>query len=173
MNSVRVALMVSVLALGAPAFAQDTAAPAASAAAPALAAGTAVVDPDGGAVGTITSVDGEFAVVKTDKHEVRLAKTAFAARPEGVSIGLSRDALNASVEQSLGSLDEKLQAGTTVAGAGGNPLGTVASVEGDLVTLKLASGKMVRLPKTGFAPTPTGLMIGMSGADLEAQAGGS
>lgn len=159
----------------------NTAAPAANAAAPAantagqaqISAGAQVSGPQGAPVGTIASVDGDFAVVKTDKHEVRLPKTAFAAGPNGLVIGLSREALNASVEQSLGKLDDVLKAGAAVSGAQGAAVGTVQAVEGDLVTVKLTSGKSVRLPKSGFAPGPNGLVIGLTAQQLEQAAGGT
>lgn len=170
---IRVALLMSALAVAAPAFAQAAPAPAAAAPAqPNVVTGANVVGPDGGPVGTIASVEGDYAVLKTDKHDVRLPKTAFGARPDGLAIGLTREALNAQVEQSMGKLDDLLKPGTAVAGAQGAPLGTVDAVEGDLVTLKLASGKLVRLPKSGFGQGPNGLVIGLTAQQLAAQAGG-
>jgi len=165
--------------------AANTTAPAAATAAPAsnaapqaagqaqITAGAQVSGPQGAPVGTIASVDGDFAVVKTDKYDVRLPKTSFAAGPNGLVIGLSRDALNASVEQSLGKLDDVLKAGASVNGAQGTPVGTVEAVEGDLVTVKLTSGKSVRLPKSGFAPGPNGLVIGLTAQQLEQAAAGA
>ena len=167
---IRVALLAASFLTAAPALAQASPAPAAEAQAN-VAAGATVVDPEGGAVGTIASVEGDYAVLKTDKHEVRLPKSAFGARPDGLAIGLTRDALNAQVEQAAGKLDEALKPGAAVAGAQGNPLGTIDAVEGDLVTVKLSSGKAVRLPKAGFALGPNGLVISLTAEQLEAQAG--
>lgn len=145
-----------------------TAAPAA----PAIAAGANVFGPGGSPVGTIASAGADFAVVKTDKHEVRLPKTAFAARPEGgLVIGLSRDELNASVDQAMAKLAEQMKPGSTIYGTQGGTIGTIDKVEAELVTVKLASGKMVRLPKSGFGPGPQGLVVGFTVEQLEAQAG--
>lgn len=148
------------------------AAPATPAAAPALTVGANVVGPGGNPVGTIASAADGFAVVKTDRHEVRLPSTAFGARAEGgLVIGLSRDELNASVDQAMAKLTEMLKPGSTVYGTQGGTIGTVEAVEAELVTVKLASGKAVRLPRAGFAPGPQGLMIGFTVQQLEAQAG--
>jgi len=148
-----------------------TPAAAAAASSPTLAAGANVFGPGGNPVGTIASTGADFAVVKTDKHEVRLPKTAFAARPEGgLVIGASRDELNASVEQAMAKLTEQMKPGSTIYGTQGGTIGTIDKVEADLVTVKLASGKMVRLPKAGFAPGQQGLVVGFTVDQLEAQA---
>lgn len=147
------------------------AAQATPAAAPSITVGANVVGPGGNPVGTIAQAGADFAVVKTDKHEVRLPKTAFGARPEGgLVIGLSRDELNASVDQALAKLTELMKPGSTVYGTQGGTIGTIDKVEADLVTVKLASGKAVRLPRTGFAPGPQGLVVGFTVEQLEAQA---
>jgi hypothetical protein len=173
MNKELAALLAATTLVAAPAAAQTAlaAAQAAPAASPAITAGAAVAGPQGGPVGTIASVGADFAILKTDKHEVRLPKSAFASGSNGLVIGLSRDALNASVEQALASLNQLLTPNSPVYGAQGAALGTVETVENDLVTLKLTSGKMVRLPKSGFAPGPNGLVIGLTAEQLEAQAG--
>lgn len=185
-KAIRVAILATCALAGAPALGQAPAASAtpAPAATPTPAAtatpaaggavqftnGGAVVGPDGSAVGTIASSGADFAVVKTDKHEVRLPRSAFAAGPNGLVIGLSRDQLNAQVEQAQAKAAEALKAGAVVNGSGGAQAGTIEKVEGDLVTVKLTSGKMVRLPKNAIAAGPNGLVIGMTAEQLEAQA---
>ena len=75
--------------------------PAAAQTAPAAAgftAGAKVADTAGGEVGTITSVDGDFVILKTDKHEVRLPKTSFTAHEGGFIMAMTRDQVNACVE---------------------------------------------------------------------------
>jgi hypothetical protein len=162
------AVLFATVALAlAPASAQSPAPPTP----PQITAGATVSGPQGAPVGTIASVGAGFAIVKTDKHEVRLPDSAFAKGPNGLVIGLSRDALNASVEQALANLNQLLTPGAAVYGAQGASLGTVETVEAELVTLKLASGKLVRLPKSGFAPGPQGLVVGLTAQQLEAQAG--
>ncbi|NNM75315.1 hypothetical protein HJG53_00110 [Sphingomonas sp. ID1715] len=180
MNTIRTLAVATTALLSIPAFGQ-TAAPApaatpsaaatpAAAGAPQITAGAQVSGPDGGAVGTIASTGADFAVVKTDKHEVRLPRTAFAAGPNGLVIGLSRDQLNAQVEQAKAQTADALKAGAVVNGSGGAQAATVEKVEGEFVTVKLKSGKMVRLPKAAIAAGPNGLVIGMTADQLEAQA---
>jgi preprotein translocase subunit YajC len=195
MTSVPIALITAVAAIGAPALSQTPTTPASTApaatspaATPAPAAtaqpqaagaqvqlttGTQVIGPDAQPVGTITTTDARFATVKTDKHEVRLPLASFGAAPNGVAIGMTRDQLNASVEQAAVNIDSVLKAGATVRDPQGGVVGTVDATEGDLVTLKLASGKAVRLPKSGFAVGQAGPVVGMTAAQLEAQVAGA
>mgnify|MGYP001057633347 CR=1 FL=1 len=161
----------AVAGLGAaPAFGQAAPAAGATAASPAeIVAGTPVVDPSGAAVGTISSIGPNFVVLKTDKHEVRLSKDSFAFRPAGLTFSMTKDQLNAQVEQSVANLDQLLVPGAMVHDRQRAMVGTIEAVEGDLVTLKLAGGAMVRLPKSGFAPGPNGVVIGMTAEQLQAQ----
>jgi len=79
--------------------------------------------------------------------------------------------VNAAVEEALAEANKRIAPGATVTGSGGDTVGTIDSVEGEFVTLKLTSGKLVRLPRTGVAPGPDGAVIGMTAAELEAAAG--
>ena len=63
-----------------------------------FASGATVSDTAGGAVGTITSVDGEFVVLKTDKHEVRLPSNAFTPHEGKLLFAMTQAELNAQVE---------------------------------------------------------------------------
>lgn len=135
-----------------------------------ISAGAQVLGPDGGAVGTIAARGADFAVVKTDKHEVRLPRTAFAAGPNGLVIGLSRDQLNAQVDQAKAQAADALKPGAQVNGSSGAQAATVEKVDGEFVTVKLKSGKVVRLPKNAIAAGPNGLAIGLTAEQLEAQA---
>jgi preprotein translocase subunit YajC len=148
--------------------------PAAAQTAPAAAsfsAGAKVSDTAGGEVGTIASVDGDYVILKTDKHEVRLPKTSFTAHNGGFIMAMTRDQVNAAVEQSLASAAEKIVVGATVSGSQGAPVGTIDALDDQYVTVKLSSGKLVRLPRSGLAPGPNGAIIGMTVAELEAAAG--
>ncbi len=148
--------------------------PAAAQTAPAAAgftAGAKVADTAGGEVGTITSVDGDFVILKTDKHEVRLPKTSFTAHEGGFIMAMTRDQVNAAVEQSLASAAEKIVVGASVTGSQGGAVGTIDSLDDQFVTVKLTSGTLVRLPRSGIAPGPNGPVIGMTVAELEAAAG--
>jgi preprotein translocase subunit YajC len=162
---------VAVAGFGAaPAFGQAAPAGAAAQASAEIVAGTPVIDPSGNPVGTIASVGPSFVVLKTDKHEVRLSKESFAFRPKGLMFSMTKDQLNAQVEQSVANLDQLLTPGAMVHDRQRAMVGTIEAVEGDLVTLKLASGAKVRLPKSGFAPGPNGAVVGMTAQQLEAQA---
>lgn len=63
-----------------------------------MVSGATVKDPSGGVVGTIKSIDGQFAIVDTDKVQVRLPMTAFAAGDTGPVIGLTKAELDAQAQ---------------------------------------------------------------------------
>lgn len=67
-----------------------------------LTAGATVKDPQGGTVGTIKSVDGQFALVDTTTAQVRLPLTAFAAGDTGPVIGLTKAELDAQAAAAAG-----------------------------------------------------------------------
>lgn len=133
--------------------------------------GSAVKDTAGGDVGTITRVDGEFYIVKTDKHEVRLPTSSFTKTDAGYLFGLTRDQLNAQVEQALAAANAKLTVGATVTGAGGAEVGTIDAVDDHFVTLKLPTGAAVRLPRKAVAAGPNGVVTSLTAAELQAAAG--
>jgi preprotein translocase subunit YajC len=133
--------------------------------------GAKVSDANGGEVGSISKVDGQFVVVKTDKHEVRLPVTSFTAHNGGFLFGMTRDQLNAEVEKTLAAANAKIVAGASVTGSQGGNVGTIEAIDDQFVTVKLVSGKKVRLPRVAVAPGPNGAVIGMTVAELEAAAG--
>ncbi len=134
--------------------------------------GDPVLDPQGGAVGTISAVDGDFVVVKTDKHEVRLPTTSFAKGDAGYVMGMTQAELNAAVDKSLAEGQAKMVVGASVQGSDGASVGTIEAIDADFVTLALTGGKKARLPRQAVAATPNGPMIGLTGAQLEAQVSG-
>jgi hypothetical protein len=151
-----------------PAVAQTAPAPAPAAS---FSAGAKVSDTAGGEVGTIARDDGNFVILKTDKHEVRLPKTSFTAHNGGFIMAMTRAEVNAATEEALAEADKKVAVGASVTGSQGAPVGTIDAVDAEFVTLKLVSGKLVRLPRKGIAPGPDGAVIGMTAAELEAAAG--
>ncbi len=162
-SALSAALAVSAAGLQ-PAIAQGAAAQAN------VAAGAKVSDAQGGDVGTIAKVDGQFVILKTDKHEVRLPVASFTAHQGHFIMAMTRDQLNAEVEKTQASASAKLVAGAAVAGSQGGNVGTIEAIDGQYVTLKLTSGKLVRLPRSAVAPGPDGGVIGMTVAELEAAA---
>ncbi len=140
-------------------------------AAPALAQQNAtILDTSGGTVGTILRVDGDHYIVRTDKHEVRLPVTSFTKTDTGYLFGMTQAALNAQVDAALAEAQAKMVAGATVLGSAGGTVGTIEALDAEFVTVKLASGKTVRLPRASVAATPQGPVIGVTAAELEAQA---
>lgn len=139
-----------------------------------IAAGTAVSDPQGGAVGTITAVDGEFVTLKTDRHEVRLPSSSFAKGDKGYVMGMTQADLNAAVDKTMAEANAKMVVGASVKGSAGASVGTIEAIDDQFVTVALAGGdQKVRLPRTAVAATPDGPAIGMTADQLKAAAGGA
>ena len=136
----------------------------------AIVAGAKVNDPKGGEVGTVVKVDGQFVILKTDKHEARLPVASFTPHQGAFLVAMTRDELNAAIDKTLGEANQKIAVGAAVSGSQGGNVGVIDAMEGDLVTLKLASGVKVRLPRASLAPGPNGAVIGMTAAELEAAA---
>lgn len=145
--------------------------PAAAQAGANFTAGAKVSDTQNGEVGTITSVDSDFVILKTDKHEVRLPKTSFTAHEGGFIMAMTRAQVNAAVEQTQAQADANLVAGALVRGNEGGAVGTIDAIDDQFATIKLTSGKLVRLPRTAIAAGAEGALIGMTVAELEAAAG--
>lgn len=158
---------------------QPAAAPAAGAASatptkPNLAPGVQVIHTSGAPVGTIVSVQGDGTVLKTDLHELRLPVASYGVNKDGaVVVSMTREELNATVEQELAKAEQMLQAGTVVRDTAGGVVGTIDQVDDQFVTVKLASGKAARLPRSGFAAGPAGPIVGITAAQLEAQLAGT
>ncbi len=166
-TAVLVTLMLSVPALAQTA-APQAAAPAAAAAVT-LAPGAAVTGPSGNPVGTVVSVDGPNAIVRTDKYDVALPISSMRVEATGAVVGVTREELNAGVEQAMAKVNQLFVAGSPVYGPAGNAVGNIDVVEAEFVTLKLTGGQSVRLPRSGFAAGPNGLMIGLTEDQIKAQ----
>ena len=160
-------LFITVLAFASSAIAAPFAA------ASAQAAGTQVVDTAGGAVGTVVRVDGDNVVIKTDKHQVALPKTSFTAHEGKLLFGMTQAQLNAETEKSLADAAAAIAPGATVKGAGGSVVGTIDSVDTEFVTLKLQSGTLVRIPRSGVAAGNGEVVVGLTAEELEGQVGGT
>jgi len=144
------------LVLAGPAFAQS--------------AGTAVVDTSGAAVGTVVSVEGNQLIVKTDKHQVKLPKTSFTASNGKLLFGMTQAQLNAEIEKSLAEAAAKVAPGASVKGTDGKVLGSIDSIDEQFATIKLSSGKSVRVPRNALAANGEGAAIGLTSEAIEAQA---
>lgn len=144
-------------------------------AAPALAQGAITVgmqvtDAKGGPVGTVTAIQGDNIKVKTDKLDALLPKASFAVSDGKLLIGMTQAELDAAIEKSLAAADASVKAGATVNGPNGAAVGTIDSVTADGVAIKLLSGKMVQVPRTGVRGNADGTVtIGVTADELEAQ----
>jgi len=156
---VRLLAATAVLALATPT--------AAAAQAPAIVPGTQVVDTAGNPVGNVTSVKGDQVVVKTDKLEVALPASSFTPNAGKLLFALTQAQLNQQTEAALAEANAKLVAGTNVYGQSGSLAGTIEAIDADTVTVKLTSGKLVRMPRTAIAPNERGAVLGVSAAELE------
>jgi preprotein translocase subunit YajC len=174
MAGVAAGLPAAVLAQAAPAPAASTPAAAPAAASGTLAAGAAVKDTSGGSVGTIESVDGDFATVATAKNKVRLPKTAFAMRDGGAVIGMTAAQLDQAAAQAAPAAPQKAEVaqGKSVTDMQGAAVGSITEADQQFATLQLTSGSKVRLPVTAFGVGTNGsLRVAMSAAQLSAAAG--
>lgn len=159
-------IILASLSLGL-AFPATAAPPAASAA---ITVGMTVRDTAGGEVGTVTKVEPGFIVVKTDKHEVRLPSTSFTPHEGALLFGITRDQLNAETEKALAAAEAKIAPGAAVSDSAGVAVGTLSAVDANSVTVKLTSGAEVRVPRSGVAPGPNGVVVGTTAAQLQAAA---
>ena len=159
-------VMLSALGL---ALAVPTAPALAQAGAP-ISVGMQVTDASGGAVGTVTAINGDNLIVKTDKHEVSLPKTSFTPNEGKLLFGMTQAQLNAEVEKSLAAADAAVVAGATVKGLQGTSIGTIDKVEADAVTIKLASGQLVKVGRAGVRGNADGsVTVGLTAEQLEAE----
>jgi preprotein translocase subunit YajC len=129
----------------------------------------AVKDAQGGAVGTVTAVNGNLVTVKTDKHEAQLPSASFAVSGKDLLFGMSQMQLDTAIEQQTATADAKIAPGAQVVGLHGTPVGTIASMDDQYATVRLTSGKLIKLQRSALAPAPQGARIGMTAAGLEAQ----
>lgn len=135
--------------------------------------GMTVKDPQGGIVGTVTAIDADLLTVKTDKHEAQLPRASFALEGDHALFGMTQAQLDATIEQQLAAANARIAAGAEVVGLNGTPVGTIDSLSDQYATVKLTSGKLIRLQRSALAPAPQGARIGMSAAALDQQVAAS
>ena len=178
---------MAVLALGAmtavPAMAQIApaqTAPAQGAAATASASptvGATIYDSAGVAIGQVTSVTADAAVVNTGTAQVALPLTSIGKGPSGPSIAMTKAALDAAAaaqqQQAKGALQSRLVAGTQVKGRDAqNVIGTIKSSDAANVVVTASNGRDVQLPVSGFSAAPDGsIIIGLTAEQFNAAAG--
>jgi preprotein translocase subunit YajC len=141
---------------------------------PAIAATTAevtpgmqVVDPNGGTVGMVTAVKDDVLILKTDRYEVQLPLTSFTAHEGKLMFGMTAAQLNAETEQAMAAASAAVVAGADVYGSDGALAGQIEAIEEELVTIKLTSGEVVRLPRAGVTGSEMGAQLGVTAEELK------
>ena len=140
-----------------------------AAAAQSLAVGTTVTDPQGGEVGTITAIDGDNVLLRTDRHEVRLPASSFTATATGALFAVSRDQLNADLDRMKAQAREAFVVGANVHDRGGALVGPITVLDAESVTVRVGEG-IVRLPRAAVVAGQQGLVVGATLAELQAAA---
>ncbi|MBY8823927.1 hypothetical protein [Sphingomonas colocasiae] len=138
-----------------------------------ITAGMKVEDPQGGEVGTVSAVAGDIVTVKTDKHDVQLPSNSFTVGAGKLVMGMTQVELNAAVDRAQAEAQAKLAVGATVTGSKGTSVGTIDAIDDQYVTLKLLSGKLIKIQRSSVGAGPQGGIIGLTAEELEAQVAGS
>jgi len=147
------------IALAAPAAAQSV--------------GMQIVDTAGAPVGTVTAIQGDNLLVKTDKHEALLPKASFTLHDGKLLFGLTQAQLDSKIEESAAASQKSIVAGATVNGTGGAAVGKIEAVDNDKVTIALTSGKKIQVPSTGLRGNADGTVaIGYTAEQLDALVNG-
>jgi hypothetical protein len=154
-----------VLAVTAAALALPLATPAL--AQPALHAGATVTDPQGGTVGTITTIDGATLMLHTDRHDVRLPVTSFTATPTTVLFGMTQAQLDAAVEQAEAAAAQAVHVGAVLHDNAGAVVGPITALDADTATVQIGAN-LVRVPRPALQPGNGGLVINTTLAALQA-----
>lgn len=137
--------------------------------------GATVLGASGERIGTIDSVTAEAAVIDNGTNKAAVPLNAFAADAAGLKITLTKAQFDAAAEQAAAQAESQLKsqlvAGAQVKAADNTTvIGTVKSVAGDIVTLTTTKGD-IQVPMKGFAVGSTGIVSGLTPAQIEAAAG--
>ena len=146
------------LPLAAPAFGQQ----------PTLHVGATVTDPQGGAVGTITAINGANLTLHTDRYDIPLPVTSFTATPNTVLFGMTQADLNAAYERAQAAAAQAFSVGSILRDSAGVVVGPVTALDDATVTVRI-DANVVRLPRNALAANPQGgLVTGATRAQLVA-----
>lgn len=124
--------------------------------------GMQVVDPSGGTVGMVIAVKADTLTLKSGTHEVQLPLASFTANQGKLLFGMTA----AQLETAMASAQASVAAGANVYGSDGTLAGTIESIDDSLVTIKLASGASVRVPRSGVSGSAKGAVVGITTAKL-------
>lgn len=135
--------------------------------------GMKIVDTAGAPVGVVTGINGDNIQVKTDKHEVQLAKSSFTLDKGKLLFGMTQAQLNAKIEEAAAAAQASVVAGATVNGMAGTKIGKIETVADGQVTISLDSGKRIQVPASGVRGNADGTVtIGLTAEQIEAQVNG-
>lgn len=137
-------------------------------AAPAV--GDTVYGPQGNEVGTITAADAATVVIDTGAHNAPVPANVLAEGPNGPVISVTKTQLNeimdAQVAEANAKRDAALVAGAMVHSADDVMLGTVDTVDGDDVVVKLTDGSIALLREHFTVPANGILTARFSAAQI-------
>lgn len=143
--------------------------PAAANAQAGIAPGMQVTDAAGGRVGTVSAINGDNLLIKTDKHEVMLPKTSFTAAEGKLLFGMTQAQLDAEIEKNLAAASASVVAGATVNGVGGTPLGKIEALADGNATITLDGGRKIQVQQSALRGNPDGTVtIGYTADQLKA-----
>jgi preprotein translocase subunit YajC len=167
-KSLIAAALMGIVTMPAASLAQD----AAAAEAPDLAVGTTVYDPQGGEVGSIEKIIGGNVVVFTGKNRATLGSASFAKGPNGPVIGMTREQLDAAIEQAAAKADAAMAValvpGAEVRSNDGVLVGSVKEIDGDNVVVDLTEEGAITLKKEHLTVDANGLKLFMSAQQFQA-----
>lgn len=129
--------------------------------------GDNVVDPQGGAVGTIAGVQAGNAIVDTGTHKATLPIASFAKSDKGLMISATKAQLDQMVSAAANELKSQIVVGANVADTTGGSVGKIIEVGADFAVVETAAKNQVRLPLASFAKGPSGPVIGATAAQLD------
>jgi hypothetical protein len=162
MRIISVIVASSALALSAPAVAQ--------AAAPAITPGMQIVDSTGAPVGTVSAIQGDNVLVKTDKHETLVPKASFTVNAGKLLFGMTQAQLDAEVEKSKAASQAAVAAGATVKDLDGVEIGKIGSTDATGVVIVLTSGQKIQVGPNAVRGNKDGTVTaGVHAAQLQAQ----
>lgn len=145
--------------------------PATPALAQAITVGMQVTDTTGAPVGTVTGIQGDNLLVKTDKYTAALARNSFTPHNGKLLYAISQAQLDAEIEKSLAAADASIKAGAKVKGTGGADVGTIETADADTVTVDVGgdASKKLKLPRSGVRGNPDGTVtIGLTTDQVQA-----
>lgn len=138
-----------------------------------VAVGMQVIGPSDGVVGVIASMNDGNVMLKTDRHSIPMPAGSFTVQEGKAYFGMSRDQVNAAYEKALADAEASVAVGAVVKGLNGVRLGTIQAMDSENVTLKLDTGQVVILPRSGVAGRPDGAIVGISAEELAAKISGN